>query len=367
MPDFVADLTRELEGRGEDLRRALGRVPEHDDQGLADFVRAHWSRLPDAAPLAPACAVDGSLGQLELDNGGTFIVGHALALGSDGLERSRVAVELLPPTVSRATAGRLADLLQRGLELSLAGALLQEGVLPRQGTLLLDGALHGLLPQLYPLRLDEAVDLPDYPRRVLQAYLEVMTGARAAEVNLVAVAKTSREATHAKVWRAAAELEGRLEIPATWSDAALIGRWAGDRPGVSHPVVLGSRGFSGGSLEILDQPDVGGSPAIVSCFVRLADMDDLLRVDLPAHQAGDDRSLGQLDAELLAGGAEALAPMLGQLAADWGGPEVYNALLYAVDHGVRLRRQTLAEVYLPLLAQTLDLPLRPDRASRRFL
>ena len=56
-----------------------------------------------------------------------------------------------------------------------------------------------------------------------------------------------------------------------------------------------------------------------------------------------------------------------KVATDWGGPEVYNALLYAVDRAVRLRRQTLAEVYLPLLADALGLPLRPDRANRRFL
>lgn len=367
MPDFVSDLTRELVARGEGLRRSLGRTREREDQGLADLVRAHWGPLPDVAPLAPACAVDGSLGQLDLDNGCTFIVAQALALGSDGLERSRVAVELLPPTVSRATSGRLADLLQRGLELSLAGELLSEGVLPPGSTLLLDGALHGLLPQLYPLRLDAEVELPDYPQRVLESYLNVMSGAQTAGVNLVAVAKTSREATHAKVWRAAAGLEERLEIPASWSDSALIGRWTGDARGVSHPVILGWRGFSGGSMEILEQDAVSGSPAIVSCFIRLADLDDLLRVDVPAHQAGDSRSLKQVDASLLDGGAGALAPLLGQLAADWGGPEVYNALLYAVDRGVRLRRQTLVEIYLPLLAETLDLPLRPDRASRRFL
>ena len=79
--------------------------------------------------------MDGSLGQIDLDNGGYFIVAQALALGSDGFERSRIAVELLPPTVGRATAARLADLLQRGQELSLAGDVLREGVLPPGSTL----------------------------------------------------------------------------------------------------------------------------------------------------------------------------------------------------------------------------------------
>lgn len=367
MPDFVADLAQELAGRGDSLRRALGQPLERDDQDLARLVRTHWAPLPTATPLGPACAVDGSLGQLDLDNGGYFIVAQALAMGSDGLERSRVAVELLPPTVARATAARLADLLQRGLELSLAEAVLREGALPPGGLLHLDGALYGLLPQLYPLRLDADVDLPDHPRRVLDAYLGLLSTARAADVGIVAVAKTSREATHAKLWREAAGLEERLDIPASWSDAALISRWAAEGAGFSQPVVLGRRGFVGGSLEILQQPEVADSPAIVSCFVRLAPLDDLLRVDLPAHQAGDPRRLGELDAEILSGGAAAVAPVLGQLAADWGGTDVYNALLYAVDRAVRLRRQTLAEVYLPLLAEELALPLRPDRSSRRFL
>ena len=367
MPDFIADLAQALSGRSHELLRTLGAPGARDDQALGDLVRAHWTPLPDRAPLQPACAVDGSLGQLDLDNGSTFIVAQALALGTDGLERSSIAFELLPPTVGRTTAARLADLLQRGQELSLAAEVLREGALPPGSTLFLDGALHGLLPQLYPLRLDADVALPDHPQRVLDAYLGIMSAAQAAGVGIVAVAKTSREATHVKVWRESAGLDGRLDIPASWSDAALIGRWAGDQSGVSHPVVLGRRGFIGGSLEILQRAEVAGSPAIVSCFVRLAAMDDLLRVDLPAHQAGDPRSIGDLDAELLSGGAAAMTPILGQLATDWGGPEVYNALLYAVDRAVRLRRQTLAEVYLPLLAEALGLPLRPDRANRRFL
>ena len=52
---------------------------------------------------------------------------------------------------------------------------------------------------------------------------------------------------------------------------------------------------------------------------------------------------------------------------DYGGPEVYNALLYSVDREVRLARSTVAEVYLPLVEDLLGVELRLDRSERRFV
>jgi hypothetical protein len=184
-------------------------------------------------------------------------------------------------------------------------------------------------------------------------------------VRLVAVAKTSREATHAKLWLAARGEEAPDALEEL-SDSELIHRWTQDLAGCSRPVLLGSRGFTGGSRDLLAEPEVAASPAIVSFFARLADYDDALRVDVPAHQVGEDATLGSLDGMVLAGGRPAVEATVELLRADYGGLEVYNALLYSVDREVRLRRESMMEVYLPLIESVTGVPMRRNRSERRF-
>jgi hypothetical protein len=74
--------------------------------------------------------------------------------------------------------------------------------------------------------------------------------------------------------------------------------------------------------------------------------------------------LGDLEDDLLE--ASAVGEILEILAADYGGLEVYNALLYAADREVRLERSMMHEVYVRLIAQRLGVELRLDRSERRF-
>jgi hypothetical protein len=146
----------------------------------------------------------------------------------------------------------------------------------------------------------------------------------------------------------------------------MIHRWTEQAAGVSVPVLLGSRGFTGGSRDLLEQPDLAASPAIVSFFTRLADFDDALRVDVPAHQAGHDAALVDLEAGVLPDGCDGVREVLDLLRADYGGLEVYNALLYSVDREVRLRRDVVLEVYLPLIEDVTGVAVRRNRSDRRF-
>jgi hypothetical protein len=111
---------------------------------------------------------------------------------------------------------------------------------------------------------------------------------------------------------------------------------------------------------------VAASPAIVSFFARLADFDDALRVDVPAHQAGHGAALVDLEAGVLPDGCEAVREAVEILQADYGGLEVYNALLYSVDREVRLRRDLVLEVYVPLIEDMMGVEVRRNRSDRRF-
>jgi len=104
----------------------------------------------------------------------------------------------------------------------------------------------------------------------------------------------------------------------------------------------------------------------VSCHVRLAADDDLLRLDMPAACLGLKARLWDNTGAWLADMA-AVQPALAQVRAAYGGQTVYNAPLYAVDKRVRLSLRTVERVYLPLLARYAGHRLRVDRGRRRFI
>ena len=367
MPDFLDRLGDVLEERRDELVSSLRIDAGAGEDALERLVRAHWRPLPEAAPPGAgawgACAVDGSLSEIGLDNGSHLILVQALALGQDGFELASIDVHMLPPTTPRPTAARVADLLQQKHEITLAVDVVTKHA-ERGDVLFLDGALYGRLPQLYSLNLDEVGALAALPDQVLELYLRLLGTASERGVRIVAVAKTSHEATHAKLWLDA--VDDAMLLPEDATDAGLIHRFTDREAGLSDPVLLGRRGFTGGSRDILARPEVSASPAIVSFFLRLADFDDALRIDVPAGQCGAEARLGSLDAEVLDGGAEAVHDTVRLLRADYGGLEVYNALLYSVDREVRLKRDTVREVYLPMIEQQLGLPVRRNRSERRF-
>lgn len=363
MADFLDKLTEAVESNLDALQGRLQLTAGPEEAELESLVRRHWQPLPPTRSGGewPAYAVDGSVRQVNLDNGGYLFIAQALALGSPGLDEARVDVQVLPSGTQPDVASDFKDLCQAHRELSLACEVV--GAAEAGSVLFLDGALYGRLPQMYPRLGCELAE--QYRVALLTDYLQLLATAQRRGVRLVAVSKTSREAAHAKLWLAAtgADLPAALD---DLSDSEMIHRWTDNAAGQSVPVLLGTRGFTGGSKDLLDQPEIAGSPAIVSFFARLADYDDALRVDVPAYQVGADTALGALEGQVLPGGCAAVAETVDYLRADYGGLEVYNALLYSVDREVRLRRDMVMEVYLPVIEELTGVTVRRNRSERRF-
>jgi hypothetical protein len=55
------------------------------------------------------------------------------------------------------------------------------------------------------------------------------------------------------------------------------------------------------------------------------------------------------------------------LRSDYGGIQVYNALGYVADVEVRLTKQKMYDIYLPMIADVLGEEIRIDRSERRFV
>jgi hypothetical protein len=369
MANFIDRLSEKLadEQKRDELRHTLSKDALPHEESLQRLVKKHWHKLPQIKTegLRPAFAVDGSRAVRHLANGAYLFVAQALIVGErtgERLEASDVDVQILPGATPTPFVERFAELMMHRLEAALANEYAK--TMPKGGVIFLDGALYGQLPQLYPLG-EESGTQEDLPGMILEHYRELFAQCTKRKLVLVSIAKTSHEATHTKVWWKHAHKED-LPKEKELSDSEALYRWTDRAAGFSTPILFGTRSFSRGSQAVLLE-QLKTAPAIVSFFVRLAEFDDALRIDVPASCIGRSETIGAVDEEQLIETAEIL-PILELLQADYGGLEVYNALLYSVDREVRLRQEMMDEVYLSLIQNSLgaDVELRLYRSERRF-
>ena len=368
MPNFIDKLTLRAQEKAEKLSETLRKDARPEEVALRRLVRQNWHPLSEdlsrESHLHAALAVDGSIGQASLVNGAYLFVAQALCIG-EGVEETLVEVGILRGNTKEGSVKRFSDLLLQFVEMRLARQCIDR--LLDGGVMYLDGALYSRLPQLYPLRIEGLDDT--YPQDTLQDFLYLFNqcNRQGRSINLISIAKTSREDTHAKIWQQAAKIKTALDLP----DSEMIYRWARDKEdravkGYSTPVILGTWGFSGGRRRLLQEADLGRAPAIIAFYVRLADFDDAIRVEVPACCLGDSRTLSELEAEVLDLSQYDVRPILEILNKDYAGLEIYNSLLYAVDREVRLRRQRMREIYLRIIEGAIGYPIRLNRSERRF-
>jgi hypothetical protein len=380
----------------------------------------YWHPLP-ALPAAPSengsphragrrlhVAIDGTSHAVQLSTGAHLILAAAAACGPPPVgQRDTADVQVMRGRHDFADAATARDLLMRSLEADAAfdaASVLVGAGLSHQSILWMDGSLYGELAHVAapPERLYADADEPqpqpaeDRPQRwwsavvsranaVLHARANLMRLAEHAGLWVIGVSKTQRSGFLADALELSAMGGVRAVDPDDErpSDGELLSM-AG--AGWSHPVVLDAGRFlnrvSDTAFDALD-----GCPAIVSCYVRPHPADLPLRVDVPASAIGlDHRFLPDdvLDVPADMGARnglvnrppawlpdlKAMRPVVEAVLVAYGGMNVYNGPLYAVDRLVRLSRRELETRYLPICAKVVGLPpsaLSVDRGRRRFI
>jgi hypothetical protein len=262
-----------------------------------------------------------------------------------------------------AVVERYAGLMMHRLEVRLAQENAKQ--LPVGSVIFLDGALYGQLTSLYPLENPDELpdDVSELPQKIVDHYMDLFKTCEERQLMLVSIAKTSHESAHGEAWWREAHPE-KEKMPREISDSEMIYRWTNRESGCSTPILFGKNAFVRGARRPLIDI-VENAPAIVSFFVRLADYDDALRVDVPASCLRRSETIGDVKVEQLIDHQE-IYSVLEILLADYGGLEVYNAMLYSVDREVRLRQEMMDEVYLSVIQNSLGVPLPLDRSERRF-
>jgi len=115
--------------------------------------------------------------------------------------------------------------------------------------------------------------------------------------------------------------------------------------------------------EVLEK--VPSFPAIVMFHIIPRENAQPMRVDVPASLVGLDKKISDVSPFEFVDWrhAEGVAR---QIAAAFGGRDVYNALLYVVDKEVRLSAKAVDTVYKSVLGRELGVPIEYDRSTRRF-
>ncbi len=363
MPEtFIGQLNDRLTKKRDELKNNLHQSGQRIDAEFRAAVLSHWhSPLPPRAngQKRKAFAIDGSRRRANLVNGSTVFVAQALIMG-ESMNEPVTDIEILPGTVRAETMDRFADLMLRSLEIGLAREYAEK--IPEDSILYLDGAIYGMLPQLYPLRGDNIPEDRDYATILLNDYRELFSLCQARNILLVSISKTNRQALFSKILQIQMGRKKILEI----SDSALFDELTDRRIGYSTPLLLGRYSFEQGkSNVVIEELGVENEPAIISFFVRLDDMDDALKIEVPAACIGRKERIGDLDVDMIA--ADDVVSVVKLLASDYGGLQVYNALLYVTDLEVRLSKDKMYNIYLPMVAEVLGEELRIDRSERRFV
>ncbi len=358
MANFIDRLSAQVTEKRDTLREQYHQGELEISERLRALVEKYWH--PPLAKRAsgerrPAFAIDGSNRRANLSNGATLFVAQGLILGED-LSETLTDVEILPGTVDAGKLERFADLMRQSLEIRLACDYANQ--IPPGSVLYLDGALYGTLTQLFPLS-----DVPrDFAADLQANYRELFERCQSRHISLISIAKTNREPLFSKVLQKYEGIDPVREI----SDSAFLSLLPGRSAGYVTPLLLGRHSFSDQNAQIiLERAGFKTSAAIVSFFIRFGDYEDPLRIDLPAFCVGRQERLGDLDAELI--DCALVAPIVQLLMDDYGGLEVYNALAYAVDREVRLTKQKMYGIYLPMIADLLGDEIRLDRSERRFV
>jgi len=374
MPNFIDRLSEQVERKQQTLLHTLKSDVNSAEVSLRDLVNQNWhAPLPPAATeRRPAFAVDGSRAVRHLANGAYLFVAQALMIGEHNDTRNEeidVDVAILPGATDSSLIDRSAGFLMHRLEVKLAREFAERA--PRGSVIFLDGALYGQLTSLYEWTANAEAELPrdifELPQEILDHYMRLFHACAERDLVLISIAKTSHEVAHGEVWWENT-FGGEMPKDKHVSDSEAIYRWTNRRAGYSTPILFGKRSFFRGARRNLQDSmsiQVQDAPAIVSFFVRLADFDDALRIDVPASCLGRAEKIGEVEKEQVLIHS-AVHPILELLLTDYGGLEVYNSLLYSVDREVRLKQDIMDQVYHSVIQDMLGIEMPLDRSERRF-
>ncbi|MCW4050707.1 MAG: DNA double-strand break repair nuclease NurA [Candidatus Bathyarchaeota archaeon] len=345
-------------------------------------MQKNWHPLPEARePFNGVYAVDSSSASRTLSNGIEFFIIRALMMGTDNFNEPELRFEMVKGSTDYNATVNFERILRDLIEIDIILNQLEK--IAEHSIVLIDGNLYGRYTHLLQeLNLKGWYHLPLELIVAMQRLFDVCLTRNIIPVGISKFSKT-------RVFTSA--LKGAAGYGVTspeYLDVELLYRWKMGETGYTTPLLLGEYALEK-AAQIRDPEkylksnfnrlegtlrknwatkiieDFPTAPAIVMFHIIPKENAQPLRVDIPSCSLG-------IEEKIMNGkpfkftDPTVVEDIASQIVTDFGGRNVYNALLYVVDREVRLGVRTVDKVYRSVLGKELGVPIEYDRSSRRF-
>jgi hypothetical protein len=382
---FIGEFVEQLNGKQVEYRELMNLDEEESELRLTlkESLEGHWHNLPEPEKAFVAeFAVDSSSASRSLNIGVEFFIVRALMLGSNNENWKKLIFEMVKGIREYNVSNDFERILRDLIEIEIV--IDNISMIPDESIVLIDGNLYGRFTHLLKeLRLKGWGYLPLELVDKLQKLFQLC---ESRNIMLVGVSKYSKTRVVTT-----AMLSGRghkLKDP-DYLDVELLYLWKRGETGYTTPLLLGDyaiekevnlmngkaesyreryfRNIDPGkrdwATKVIDA--IPYSPAIVMFHIIPSIQAQPLRIDIPACCLGINKKIMDVSPfQFIEKGR--VGSVAAQLVEDFGGRDVYNALLYIVDREVRLGAKSVDQVYRSILSRELGIPIEYDRSSRRF-
>jgi hypothetical protein len=383
---FVGEFVQEIKNKRSHFQElfVLDEKRSTMESVLKDELENKWHPLLEPMNIfSKEFGVDSSSASRTLSNGLDFFIIRALMLGTGNYSKPKLRFEMVKGIRDYNTIASFERILRDLIEIQIVLDNLND--IPSNSIVLIDGNLYGRLTHLMkelPLR-----GWYHLPLVLLDAMQKLFDECEKRDIMLVGVSKFSK--TRVLTTALLAPTFPNVYEP-EFLDIELLYKWKPDESGYTTPLMLGTYAFDTEILQLEREPEkyqrryfnnipsekvewaknvisaIPYSPAILMFHMVPNVNTQPLRIDLPACNIGVKKKIKDVTPfEFVK--PELVNEVVQQITIDFGGRDVYNALLYIVDREVRLGSKTVDTVYKSILGSELGFPLEYDRATRRFM
>ncbi len=383
---FVGEFVQEIDQKKPSFQQLFGLDDRTSkiETVLKEELEHHWHKLPEPMNLfKEEFSVDSSSATRTLSNGVDFFIIRALMLGTGNYSKPKLRFEMVKGIRDYNVITGFERILRDLIEIEIVLDNIED--IPEHSVVLIDGNLYGRFTHLMKeLQLSGWYHLP---LELLDAMQRLFIECEKRGIMLVGVSKFSKT-------RVLTTALLRTSYPNVtdpdYLDVELLYRWKHGETGYTTPLLLGDYAISKEIMQLEREPekyrdryfdhispdrrdwatkvisDIPYSPAIVMFHLKPQQDAQPLRIDIPACCLGIRKKITDVRPfEFIE--PEKVAEVAQQITSDFGGRDVYNALLYIVDREVRLGVKTVDSVYKSVLGKELGFPIEYDRATRRFM
>ena len=382
---FISEFVQEIDQKKTSFQQLFGIDDKQSriENILKEELEHHWHRLPEPMNVfKDEYSVDSSSASRTLSNGVDFFIIRALMLGTGNYNEPKLRFEMVKGIRDYNVITSFERILRDLIEIEIILDHIDE--IGENSIVLIDGNLYGRFTHLLQeLSLRGWYQLP---LELLDAMQRLFAECEKRGIMLVGVSKFSK--TRVLTTALLSTSYPNIEDP-EYLDVELMYRWKQGKTGYTTPLLIGDYAIAKEIKQLTDNPEkyrdryfsrispdkrdwakqvisnIPYSPAIAMFHIIPKAEAQPMRIDIPACSLGIRKKITDVRPfEFIP--SEKVSEVVQQITSDFGGRDVYNALLYIVDHEVRLGVKTVDTVYKSVLGKELGFPVEYDRSTRRF-